>query len=255
MRVFLAIAFIAASFLPPFLRGGTGGSAAGQDTAPEQKKPADAEQKTDKASLDDKLQDDLTKDLFDGLEPPKKPDKAKGALDQELEKQLGEGEDLGQPSNPIIDLSRRMREVESLIAEQQIGEPTQEKQRKIVEDLKKLIEEIKKQPPQSSSSSPGRKPRNNQARSQVNQPGKQPGQSPAQQANRNPQQSTERLGQTDVARREGENISELMKRVWGTLPPQEREFINNVMSTQVLPKYEGMIREYFDRLMEMDQEK
>jgi hypothetical protein len=258
MRTLLAITVVAAFFVFPVSMGGQGTAAAGQEPAPAPKQPDDAKQKSDKTSPDDKLLDDLTKDLFDGLDPPKKPDAAKGALDQELETQLGQGEDIGQPASPILDLGRRMREVESLIAEQKIGEPTQEKQRKIIEDLKKLIDEIKKQPPQSSSASQGRRPRNNQARSQVNQPGKQPGQTPAQQAARTPRQSTERLGQTDVAGTEEggrENVSDLMKRIWGTLPDHEREVVNNVMSQQVLPKYETIIREYFERLMELDQER
>ena len=117
-------------------------------------------------SLDDDLFGDLTGELFQGLdkpklqkslpakESPKPPAGAKQpegkpapsekkpaakAIPPEAPDEFGPGEDLGQESNPLLDIGQRMRRVESLISRGTTGDPTQRMQKDIVSDLDKLI--------------------------------------------------------------------------------------------------------------------
>jgi len=118
-------------------------------------------------SLDDDLFGDLTGDLFQGLDRPKldksEPKAVTGKeasepattskpqLGKEPEKKSSEkpkagevddfppGEDLGQESNPLLDIGQRMRRVGSLISKGSTGDPTQRMQKDIVSDLDKLI--------------------------------------------------------------------------------------------------------------------
>jgi hypothetical protein len=70
-----------------------------------------------------------------GKEPPDKPKTDDAAPPEEFPA----GEDIGQESNPLLDLGQRMRRVESLISRGSTGDPTQRMQDGIVKDLDKLI--------------------------------------------------------------------------------------------------------------------
>jgi len=113
------------------------------------------------SSLDEELFGELTGDTFEGLAQPKlNPGAAakqkaddKGAAKpvdkkssdnsagpgSEPPPDFAAGEDLGQESNPLLDLGHRMRRAESLISEGTTGQPTQRLQDSIVSDLEKLI--------------------------------------------------------------------------------------------------------------------
>jgi hypothetical protein len=114
------------------------------------------------SSLDDDLFSDLAGDLFEGLEKPKldkpkaekqpvqkqesekpqpeKPEPGKAARpDDPPPEEFPPGEDLGQESNPLLDLGQRMRRAQSLISEGSTGDKTQRLQGDIIKDLDKLI--------------------------------------------------------------------------------------------------------------------
>ncbi len=150
---------------------GDGAAAKSKSLAPARPQPKKA---GTSGSLDDDLFGDLTGELFEGLEKPKldkpkldKPKlgqqpptgKAPAKTDGDAKKPPAEkptpgkaapndppppeefapGEDLGQESNPLLDLGQRMRRAQSLISEGSTGDPTQRLQGDIVKDLDKLI--------------------------------------------------------------------------------------------------------------------
>lgn len=205
-------------------------------------------------SGDDELLQDLTKDLFEGLDAPKK-NKPADPLDAELSKDLGLGEDVGKENDPLAEIGRQMRQVESLLAEQRTGEVTQQKQAEIAAEIDKLLEQIKKNAKKSQQQASSRSQQNREQTNQQPQKPGQPGQEPGQQERRNPRDSTDRVTQGNVQDVNRQQALDLMKQSWGHLPQHVREALANVVSERNLPKYEGMIREYFERLSELDQEK
>jgi hypothetical protein len=145
-----------------------------------------------------------------------------------------------------------MLDAEKRIGNRNIGEETQNIQKKIVDDLQKLIDlASQRQQQQSQSRQQNRqRQRNRQQNSQQQQ--KQP--SPSQQ-NVSGQQNRKQSGDSGVGARVGEtNSLELLRQrrmledVWGHLPPALREQMHNVISEKYLPKYDEMIRRYFKSL-------
>ncbi len=109
-------------------------------------------------SLDDDLFGDLAGELFEGVDrskldksksekqpPPGKETTAKPKPDKTAPTaepppdDFPPGEDIGQESNPLLDLGQRMRRAQSLISQGTTGDPTQRLQGDIVKDLDKLI--------------------------------------------------------------------------------------------------------------------
>jgi len=228
-----------------------GGVLAVGDAPPEKKaKPA-----TPPSSLDEDLFGDLTGDLFDGLDAPKLGDSpAKKTSEKEpLPGQLGQGEDLGQPTDPLTKLGQRMRRVESLIAKIKAGGATQKIQDAIVRDLDSLIELIRKQQceacknggkPSQGKKSPG-KPKNSA--------GKKQGTGEFR-PNPNPTGSDEGVRKTNVKKPRAGGMLAFRKEVWGKLPHHWQEAIRNAQSSKFLNEYAEEVREYFARLAELSQQ-
>jgi hypothetical protein len=178
------------------------------------------------------------------------------SLDEELLEGLGGIDDLpgesGDPApgdsaqsndaDPLSQLSRRMREVESLIAQAQSDASIQEKQRTIVADLAKLIEEMRKRQQQQSSSSG--KSQQTASRNQP-QPGRPAGSKPGQKPARD---SSERLRNDKARKPDPAEMDALLKDVWGHLPARERQQMDQYMVEEFLPKYELEIEHYFKAL-------
>jgi len=207
-------------------------------------------------SLDDMLLDDLENDLLDGLDaiPSKdKPDQApaapadsKSELDDELLRQLGAGEDLGEEmQDPLLLISRRMRAVEDLIGDRNTSQPTQRLQKQIVEDLAVLIEQAKKQCSGGQGDSDGQK-----------KPSGKPGSGSKAGAGDNKGKSRPAKDSTSGARKRTGSQAELdrmklmLKEAWGHLPPKIRDQIQNASPEEFLPKYEKLIEDYYKRLAE-----
>ncbi|HJT32646.1 MAG TPA: hypothetical protein VJ783_11450 [Pirellulales bacterium] len=231
---------------------------------PGDKKPAA------KKSLDDELLDDLSEPAAElPAEKPAEPkrkealrpdesatgstkdrDEARGDdLDDALLKGLEEGEDisLGGPQaadNPIARLNERMREVQRRIARAQADEKTQRLEREISDELAKLIEQVERQARksgQASSSAAG------SSRSQAKQPGE--GAKPAEQPSDNPaRESSDRMRKQKTAKVDNPEYQDLLKDVWGRLPPHLRQQMEQSANEEFLPKYETEISEYFRAL-------
>jgi hypothetical protein len=231
------------------------------DAPPTQPKSA---QKSQPSELDKQLLEGLGGELLDGLDlPPVKPtspapepqpkpvdpqppqpgpsDDGSGkppALRDELD---GEDIDLaGQADNPIIDLGRRMKTIERLIAERNTSKPTQQMQQQVVADLTQLIDQIRQQKKRQGGGS--RRPR-----SRAGQPSGQPG----EQESRDPaEDSQSRVGQSDQPKAETRDLENLLKEVWGHLPERVRQQMLSGSAEEVLPKYQKLIEEYYKRLAE-----
>jgi len=119
-------------------------------------------------------------------------------------------------------------------------------QRDVVSQLDKLIAELSKQcqcqggncnkppdPSQSSKPKAGTKPTMAAGR----------GNAPAR-------ESSDRLDRESAKQPEKDNVSDVVKELWGHLPERSREQLLQSFSEEFLPKYEREIQQYYRRLSE-----
>ncbi len=250
---------------------------------------------TDKAASKDSLDDELLKGLGDSADdeglgelqkasksktPASRPAETKGAepasrtngktgartapggeLDDELFKDLGDGEDidLGIPAesgsgeskdDPLVKLERKMREVEDRIAGNQSDDVTQRMQNKIAAELERLIKQMRKRKKSSSSSSPSQQEQQTAEREKIDQP--EPGKTGDQEtASNNPaKDSSDVMGSRKTVKPESAQLDEALKDIWGQLPPHLRQQMEQYAKEELLPKYELQIEEYFRALAE-----
>ena len=213
-------------------------------------RPAHAEDAAPK-SLDEQLLDDLDSDLLPKIEPqPKSPAKERApindqtGLDQKLLDDLGAGEDieLGPEPDPLTQIGRRMRQVETLIDNRDTSARTQDMQKQILRELDMLLEQTKKQC-QGACQNPSNNSQPKPGSTASNQPKK--GEAGP------PKESNDKLrdpGETKVG--EPANMDDLVREVWGHLPDKIRAQMQNVTVEQFLPKYEALIEDYYKRLAE-----
>jgi hypothetical protein len=234
----------------------------------------------DADSLDAELLDSLGDDGLDLPDEPKAPAEGKSAprtagdgdgdgeqvgppddaapdLDDELLRDLDDGEDFGEaPEDPLLRLGQRMREAESLISRQQSGQETQELQRKIVDDLDELIKQALKKQQQAQSSQSKNQQQKTAQRQQIKQPqpGPDAGKPQDGQANQPASDSSDQLRPDESARPDPRMMEDLVKKSWGNLPAREREQMLQLLGEDFLPGYESLIEEYFKALVERQQE-
>ncbi|MEX2140320.1 MAG: hypothetical protein WD894_13740 [Pirellulales bacterium] len=218
----------------------------------------------DEASGESKLSapSSLDEQLLEGLDDQPAPKAAntkqeasrstgKSSLDDELLRDLGGdlgGEDVGAPGaspDPLVPIGRRMRTVESRLADQKLDGETSQLQQQILADLATLMQECKKQC-QGGAGKPGSKPGKSGKGSQA---GSSPvGQAPADTA----RDSSDKLRDRQTQRGENGALVNAMKESWGNLPEHARKHLANVNTDVFLPKYELMLEKYFKRLGEED---
>ena len=197
------------------------------------------EPKTERADADllKELESDLLKDL-PGTKKQLPGAKTPSPDDQRLQDELKGGEDLGQaPENPLVEIGRQMRSVESRIAQRDTSEQTQSEQQKIVVALEKLLEQAKKQQASGNKSASGR----GTGKAGTGDGQAQPGA---------PQESTDRVGTPKTEAPQTADVRNLLQRIWGHLPEKMRDEMQAAVSDQFLPKYERLIEEYYQRLAE-----
>ncbi|MCC6126168.1 MAG: hypothetical protein IT426_14495 [Pirellulales bacterium] len=201
--------------------------------------------------LNEKSTDDVDRELFGDKTKDRKADDGAGQGGEKLQEQLRR--ELGaaaakEEDHPVLDIARRMMDVQSRIADADGGENVQNEHKKILDELDKLIEQAKKSckgsgscsnPGQSSSRTPG----NPGAKKSGSKPGNKPGNKPAQQSSRRPPDM--RTVKPDPA-----EMRNLIKDLWGELPPNVREQMLQNPTEQFVPQYESMIEEYFRKLAE-----
>ena len=170
---------------------------------------------------------------------------------------LAGGEDLGprlrrelgaaavaEEDHPLLEVARRMREVEGRIVRTDAGQQTQGLQRQIVADLDELIRQAQKRCQQAKS---GGKP--SQRGSSGGQPkqggvGTKPG---GQQAST----SSPRTDNGQQRKLDKQQMRTLVEQLWDVaLPPQQRKELRQSPFDEFLPKYELLIEQYYRRLSE-----
>lgn len=217
------------------------------------------------SNLDDELLESLGGDAvenvganpMDTAAPIEAPESGRSDLDNELLRELEEDEatpldDLEQ--DPFRRIDRRMRRVETLIAETKTGEPTQKLQQEIIAELDELIKQLRQNARQSPSNGSQQQQQQQTAqREQVAQP--QPAGQTEGGAEGQSQDSTTavRKEAAEQARLQ-ENVQDMLRGVWGQLPERVREQMLQSANERYLPKYELMIERYFEELADRPQQ-
>lgn len=186
------------------------------------------------ARAQEAVDDSLDAELLEGLAPSE-------PLRQEA------GEDLGAPESPLDRLALRMREIGGWLANVQLGSTTQRAQREIIADLDQLIAQ-QRQKCQGSGQ---------QAGSQPGQPGAKPGSTA-----RPGEAGTTAAADSTDATRPGEHEKaalatpqDLLRKVWGHLPERLRDQLLQNPNERFLPRYESEIEAYYERLIELDEQR
>jgi hypothetical protein len=221
-------------------------------TANDQSKPAPSNR-----SLDDELLKSLESAPLSESSQEKKGQGAAAAdkeqstkgdrassLDNQLLDDLG-GEDLGRASesqNPLVRIERKMRTVEKRLADGDLDRQTADLQRQILDELAQFTQQCKaacKSGDGASKPKPG-------AGSKA---GSTAGHAPATTL---PRDSSTQLKERDTQLGDRRTAADALKESWGHLPERFRDQLAAPPGDEVLPKYEAMLKKYFQRLAEDD---
>jgi hypothetical protein len=225
------------------------GAAPAQDAKPAAARPAD---KSPADPLLDKLKNDLDRELLEGAlgpaQPPAGPARPVDPLDEELMNQL-ESETASDDSDPFAPIVKRMKSAQMRIAGNDSGQGTQDLQERIVSDLDRLIEQLKKNARRNSGRS-GQRSAQSGRRTQTSQEQGGSPQGGEGGESQTAQQSSADLRNMKPEEADAARMMDLMRQVWGQLPDREREELQQLSSEKLLPKYELLIEKYFKKLAE-----
>jgi len=154
-------------------------------------------------------------------------DKLEEFAGKKRKKKSGEQED---GSGPLGEIIKEMRDVEQRLGKPETGEDTQSKQKRIVKQIETLIQQMK----QSGSSGSMAMRR---VRQQGQKPGNQPGQTPGANAAGAPS--------TKPAKPSDRHAMAGGRDIWGHLPPELRQELENSFKEEALPKQAELIRRYY----------
>jgi hypothetical protein len=163
-----------------------------------------------------------------------------------------------------------MRGAQKRIRAADTGGETQKIQEQVVKDLQDILAMLKKQQNRQQSQSQNQKRDQNQQQSErqkLQQDQTDPQNSGTQKnadksansrdGHRNDGKSADSQERTDPARAAAEQArrAQLIKDVWGHLPPHVREAMLNSVSEKYLPKYEELVKKYYEALAETNRRK
>ena len=221
------------------------------------------------------------KPAADKPEPPAAKPKEK-PFDQLLE---GLGFQDGQAGgNPLDAIVERMRSVQERLQKTETDQETRDLQTQIVKDLDTLIEKLKNQkppppnpnqnqppPPPMGDTPPDQPPRGSPQPKPQNSQKQRKGSEDKQSAEhkRKPQDKEEKPAEekpskgkqardSDNNRQPTRSVQEeaarqrVAKDVWGHLPATVRQELLNIYSEKYLPKYDEMVRKYYEALAEQN---
>jgi hypothetical protein len=149
----------------------------------------------------------------------------------------------GTAEDPLQVIGEKMGESRALLAAAKFDPRVRDVQQDIVTDIDHLIAQARKTAKRSGEKDPSQKTSRVPLGSvpkpggEGTKPGDMPGTKPGDRTTSTP-------GKEDDAARALEG----MKRVWGTLPPREREKVLELKAEDFVPKYRAMIEEYYRRL-------
>ena len=162
------------------------------------------------------------------------------------------GEDLGQPTagGPLVQVKQNMETAQSLLRGGDNMNRAGPVQQQVVADLDALIEQLAKQCCSGSSQSDGQpKPGSQRSQSANRQQASRAGRGTAP-----ARDSTARLQRGNSQAVNLADREELLKNLWGHLPPHVREQMLQSHSDEFLPQYELEIEKYFRRLAGEEEE-
>jgi hypothetical protein len=196
---------------------------------------------------------------------PERPAKGK-PLDAELLESLGEAQPAEGDEDPLGGIVKQMRSAQQRINDRNVGAETRELQAGVVKDLEQLIKLLQQQKQQQKSSSqnsqqqqrsqkPEQQP--NQRQGKPHQPQNSAAPMPGAEAagerkadNEKSRDSTEKIGPNKPTPSEVARRQQLEKDVWGHLPPALRQELLNSYTEKFLPKYDELVRRYYEALAE-----
>jgi len=221
-------------------------------------------------SLDEQLLEGLSTELLEGLESaePHNSDRQQSAIEKgtETDKQppadlpmpaarggFPDGEDIGTgAANPLVGIERRMRRVEQLLKQREFSDPTRQAQKQIVTDLDALIEQLKCQQCQGSSSKSGSKQASSKRSGSKSGAASGDPRAISQEGAARESSSRQQSTQTTQVERNRVDLDRFEKELWGDLPDRARQQMLNTSADQFLPEYRDAIEKYFRRLVEED---
>jgi hypothetical protein len=215
-------------------------------TAAPEPAPRSATQATD---VERRLFEDVGSELFRDTPPRQGPPAGSPPASSDPPSrpplaQHGAGEDVGGDVLHVI--AQRMRQVQELLSRAQTGEPTQQMQQQIVEDLRRLLQQqAAQQPAQAAAAQPsaGQPMEPSDAAAASDGQGDGPSRS-------DPSDSSQRVEQSDSERVDMAAVADIMQRLWGHLPQRWRAPLLQRGDVRFLPQYELLIEEYFKMLAE-----
>lgn len=174
------------------------------------------------------------------------------STDDELFKKLtgGDASQSNRQENPLEEAIRGMREAQKRIGGKDTGLKTRELQQDIVKNLEQLIEAIRQQAQSRSSSGNSPKPQSDDTREQSSEPSEtSPGDNGPTNKDKSPE-STDKLRDAENRKIAPLTSKRMDKEVWGHLPEKLRQKLRNVYQDKYLPKYDDLVRRYFESLAE-----
>lgn len=191
------------------------------------------------------------------------PPKPANPLDQKLKKAIDGGKSEIEQLEQVIE---KMRLAGRRIEARDVGAETTKVQKQVIDDLEALLELLKnaqrdkqrqQNPQQNQSNDPNQQKNQNQQSDSKNSsmPDPTSGQSAGnpQSQRSEAEKSRESEERREAARRgaaEEERRQQMIKDVWGHLPPHLREAMLNSFSEKYLPKYEDLVKRYYEALAE-----
>ncbi|HTN00577.1 MAG TPA: hypothetical protein VL132_01805 [Planctomycetaceae bacterium] len=200
--------------------------------------------------------------------------------DARLKSRLQGTTDPGQenPSDRLLEqAAERMRSASNRLQGGQTGQETRDEQQEAVALLDEIIKQLEQPPPPDQGGNPPppdsqqnpppdsqNSPRKQSPSSQSKQPPEQPESSPGKEQRTQGGKSQDSDQAEDSEERERERqrreTAELKRKklqtdVWGHLPEHLREQLLNTYSERMLPKYEGLVRQFYERLSETPSKK
>lgn len=230
----------------------TNAFAAEPDPVPPPDETPPAKQSSDPSSLDDALLKGLDNELLEGAREMRKPSQPKEGGKPKATDPDSEAIDDTQPieaDDPLVHISQEMRQVEEYLQQAARRGHAEQLQRRIVDDLARLIDQAEQQKSQNASSSKQQKSKSTQERKGQQQPKQAQGKS-GKDSNKPAEDSSNRLGKAEAARPDPELFKRMLKDTWGHLPARDREQMLQTTPDKFLPQYELLIEKYYRRLAE-----
>jgi hypothetical protein len=177
------------------------------------------------------------------------------STDEELFKKLTEGApSKDRPKeNPLEQAIHAMREAQKRIDGKDAGVKTRALQQDVVNNLEQLIEAVKQHAQSSPSGGKSPKPQDGDPKQKGAKP---PEPAETKQGNDGKTRKDESPDSTDKAR-DAENrkltpltSDRMSNEVWGHLPETLRQVLRGVYQDKYLPKYDDLVRRYFESLAE-----